>query len=315
MSDSSEPVGGAPIQETAEASLWHSGRLGRLVARAEAPLRRQLREWRRSTIDRKSRNKKCFELDPYAKGKIEVPQWILIARAYVKTIIDGADKELLAAHPEGPFESVGEFQAFVDDCFHHLYDDYFRVHMLTWKFEIFEDWECTKPIPLTDADRYTEFIQLVLHGNPPLADRLDDAVTDYLERAGRSGSAEIRQWEAELLDAPSPKVFGSPAPAAASTLPTDEASANSADQADPPPDFSSELGRKVAIATYKKFWTTEESPCSEAALARTALVDPADLSKWKKSSLPADSVKKARIEKAIKNNEKPTPVSSRPADL
>jgi hypothetical protein len=67
-------------------------------------------------------------------------------------------------------------------------------------------------------------------------------------------------------------------------------------------DFTSEAQRIEALAAY-----TESGQCSEAALARTARVNPADLSKWKKGLLPVESVKEARIEKALKNHEAPTP--------
>jgi hypothetical protein len=70
--------------------------------------------------------------------------------------------------------------------------------------------------------------------------------------------------------------------------------------------FISEAQRIDAVAAYTKSWQ-----CSDAALARTARVDPADLSKWKKDLLPVESDKKARIEKALKNNEAPTPPAKR----
>jgi hypothetical protein len=69
-------------------------------------------------------------------------------------------------------------------------------------------------------------------------------------------------------------------------------------------DFASEVERSSAVAAYTKHWT-----CSEAGLARTAKVDPADLCKWKKGDLPATSDKKTRIEKALKANERPTPTA------
>ena len=72
-------------------------------------------------------------------------------------------------------------------------------------------------------------------------------------------------------------------------------------------DFASGAARISAIAAYVERWV-----CSEAALARTAIVDPGDLSKWKKGSLPAGSGKKARIENALRNDKRPIPVSNRP---
>jgi hypothetical protein len=72
-------------------------------------------------------------------------------------------------------------------------------------------------------------------------------------------------------------------------------------------DFDTEAGRINAIAVYVQGW----ADCSEASLARTATVDPADLSKWKKGLLPEESDKKARIEKALKKNDPPTPAAGR----
>jgi hypothetical protein len=66
-------------------------------------------------------------------------------------------------------------------------------------------------------------------------------------------------------------------------------------------DFASGIGRCQAVASYAERWH-----CSEASLARTATVHPADLSKWKRGGLPAESDKKARIERALRNNEPPT---------
>jgi hypothetical protein len=68
-------------------------------------------------------------------------------------------------------------------------------------------------------------------------------------------------------------------------------------------EFSSDVARNDAVRAYAKSWT-----CSEASLARTAVVDPADLVKWKKGLLPLTSGKLARIETALKNNDPPTPV-------
>ena len=74
-------------------------------------------------------------------------------------------------------------------------------------------------------------------------------------------------------------------------------------------DFSSKAGRNTALAAYTKDWK-----CSEAALARTARAHPADLSKWKKGSLPANSDKKTRIENALNNNAPPTLSKGRLSD-
>jgi hypothetical protein len=71
-------------------------------------------------------------------------------------------------------------------------------------------------------------------------------------------------------------------------------------------DFTSNEGRSAAVGKYAKHWT-----CSEAALARAAAVDTADLSKWKKGQLPAGSEKRARVERALVNNQKPVLVAKR----
>lgn len=66
-------------------------------------------------------------------------------------------------------------------------------------------------------------------------------------------------------------------------------------------DFDSELGRTSAVTAYTQRWN-----CTEASLARTARVAPADLSKWKKSRLlPAKSEKRVRIEKVLRDNTPP----------
>jgi hypothetical protein len=89
---------------------------------------------------------------------------------------------------------------------------------------------------------------------------------------------------------------------------TGAASRAETEQAKNDPDkFASEAARTSALADYINRWT-----CSEAALARTATVDPADLSKWKKGSLPAGSEKKTRIENALRNNEAATTTTTRP---
>ena len=72
-------------------------------------------------------------------------------------------------------------------------------------------------------------------------------------------------------------------------------------------DFASEAGRSNAITAYSKKWSTDTWTCSQASLARTANVHPADLSKWKKDLLPVGSDKKKRLEEALKNNTPPTP--------
>ena len=127
--------------------------------------------------------------------------------------------------------------------------------------------------------------------------------------------AETREWEARLLEAPGQEM---PAVRASLTMPRAENLPNQGGRSlkvvgavfetispAPPEDnspFSLEAQRIAALAAYAEVWQ-----CSEAALARRARVDPADLSKWKKGLLSAASDKKARIERVLQNNEAPTP--------
>jgi hypothetical protein len=142
---------------------------------------------------------------------------------------------------------------------------------------------------------------------------------------------EAREWEATLLEAPSREMPAAPAcmpidhpesqafahlaaramdkgklPATVACVSVEAASAEPSDECR---DFASEAQRIDAIGAYTRCWH-----CSEAALARTARVDPADLSKWKKSLLPVESEKKARIERVLKNSEAPTPRARRSRD-
>lgn len=78
---------------------------------------------------------------------------------------------------------------------------------------------------------------------------------------------------------------------------------------DPSPDFASGQGRNDAVLGYTASWG-----CPEASLARTARVDAADLSKWKKDRLPAGPGKRERIENALRNNDSPKSLPERPKD-
>jgi hypothetical protein len=76
------------------------------------------------------------------------------------------------------------------------------------------------------------------------------------------------------------------------------------------PEFASAAGRVEAISAYTQRWG-----CSEAGLARRAVVDPANLSRWKTMGLPEISDKKRRIESALANNEPPIPALKKSTDL
>ena len=69
-----------------------------------------------------------------------------------------------------------------------------------------------------------------------------------------------------------------------------------------PMDLTSEAKRLRAVSAYTERWD-----CPEASLARTAVVDRADLSKWKRCLLPQGSEKGNRIENVLRNNDAPRP--------
>ena len=79
-------------------------------------------------------------------------------------------------------------------------------------------------------------------------------------------------------------------------------------------ELTTEQGRSKAVASYTKRFLTNSRPSSAASLARTALVDPADLTKWKKGLLPPGSVKAHRIENVLSHHKPPTPAPTRKAD-
>lgn len=132
--------------------------------------------------------------------------------------------------------------------------------------------------------------------------------------------AEVRDWEAKLLEDRRPETPGVLSPIAPierpplTATPREAAGGGERPARAPRPrsssasnsDFASNAQRTAAIEAYKKSWQ-----CSEAALARTARVNPADLSKWKKGLLPEGSDKKARIENVLMNNLAPTPCIKR----
>jgi len=113
--------------------------------------------------------------------------------------------------------------------------------------------------------------------------------------------AELRRWTAALLDSVADRPV-QPAKAADDRLPT-QLVGSPADDAPAERDegrFAEQPQRMSALEAYIK-----ERQCSEAALARAANVDPADLSKWKTGQLPKGSDKKARIERALRTNVPP----------
>ena len=111
-------------------------------------------------------------------------------------------------------------------------------------------------------------------------------------------STEWSQYQDKLLD-----LMDQCTPATEANVSTEATSSRPSDECG---NCSSEAQRIDAVAAYTQSWQ-----CSGAALARTARVHPGDLSKWKKDKLPVESDKKARIEKALKNNEAPTPSAKR----
>jgi hypothetical protein len=147
--------------------------------------------------------------------------------------------------------------------------------------------------------------------------------------------AETAKWLAELLEASAqapakadtpvrtdssatgsqsgpatvtPEPGQSPEVIPASTTQPDDTGTNAIPKSDDDSafDFTTEEGRGEAIGRYTKHWRKDSRQCSEASLARTAVVNPADLSKWKKGLLPPGSEKARRIENALKENKPPT---------
>ena len=112
---------------------------------------------------------------------------------------------------------------------------------------------------------------------------------------------ESRDGRVELPEAPAQNVQAVPTatPTAADTIRFD---------------FASRAGRCEAIASYLERWKMDSRPCTEASLARSAIVDPADLSKWKKGLLPLESEKARRIEAVLTKNTPPTPAARRNLD-
>lgn len=133
---------------------------------------------------------------------------------------------------------------------------------------------------------------------------------------------EEREWLAWLLENPTPVGFALPAriePASVQkawphlskgNLPAGRGSESATAPLEHSLDFTQVEKRVEAIAAYVRQWD-----CSEAALVRTAIVDPADLSKWKGGGLPAESDKKRRIELAIRNNQQPICTTKKPRDF
>jgi len=145
-----------------------------------------------------------------------------------------------------------------------------------------------------------------LPGDPAFRNQIQVAI-----RASLFGSAEL-----PYSSAPSPLENASDTVTAKGRRPRPNTGAESDETPNTSNnfDFTSEAGRTAAINAYTHNWTTDHGTCSEASLARTARVDPADLSKWKMRLLPAKSAKAARIEAALRNNTAPTPAPKAPAD-
>ena len=140
----------------------------------------------------------------------------------------------------------------------------------------------------SEAIRNIDFEQLIQsHLESAVAPTLRDATAGLPHRDLSSSGAKARSAQTAEIDTLPKRGDGSDSPC-----------------------FTSETERNSAVSAYSQHWT-----CSEAALARTARVHPADLSKWKKSRLPARSEKRARIETALNENQPPKPpAGQRPDD-
>jgi hypothetical protein len=130
-------------------------------------------------------------------------------------------------------------------------------------------------------------------------------------RYGIENSEEWRHYQGQLLEVAEAKLVESQSPVipARSGNGQESESPLSCPEIEPSADAlysDSDAARQQAVTAYTQAWS-----CSEASLARTAVVNPADLSKWKKGSLPLESDKKARIERVLKQNQPPRLASSR----
>jgi hypothetical protein len=138
--------------------------------------------------------------------------------------------------------------------------------------------------------------------------KIDQALAPLIKEWGRRAS----ELEIQRLENPESPLAEN-AEAVPHEIPATASEASNSERAlDPDPgfEFGSAAKRSAAIFAYTQRWT-----CSEAALARKAVVDPADLSKWKKGGLPAESDKKRRIEAVLRNNEQPIHAVKKSAEL
>jgi hypothetical protein len=139
--------------------------------------------------------------------------------------------------------------------------------------------------------------------------KIDQALAPLLKEWGRRAS----DLEIQRLENPESPLAEN-AEASLHEIPATASETSNSERASSHPDpgfeFASAAERVTAILAYTQHWT-----CSDAALARKAVVHPADLSKWKKGGLPAESDKKRRIEAVLRNNEPPIPAVKKSADL
>jgi hypothetical protein len=148
---------------------------------------------------------------------------------------------------------------------------------------------------------HTEWFERACHA------KIDQALAPLIKEWGR----HVSELEIQRLENPESPLAEDAEAGPHEILATASEATNSVGALNPDPEFEfgSAAGRSAAIFAYTQHWT-----CSEAALARKAIVDPADLSKWKKGGLPAESDKKRRIEAVLRNNEQPILAEKKSAD-
>jgi hypothetical protein len=246
-----------------------------------------------------------------------------------------ADQLLIVSNSADPTSLNPQYQSYLD-ILQQKGRAFLTNALRTMRFDVREEIISRIALKLSSRKLHwlREAINWRLRGCPP---RSPSSVNRYFEAeptdgTGTSSSLDdyIRRLANELERKGSTSEPTSPTPRTPAELAPDEpaeparsrsglAAARNRDSAQPPDDenclnFGSEAGRKNSLTTYTMRWTTDSWTCTEASLARTARVDPADLSKWKKGLLPAGSEKKRRIEDTLKNNERPTPPSKRRSD-
>ena len=273
------------------------------------PLKDYARERLATTIA--DAEKKLLESDPSRHGLLEYRKCPLtLTEHYAREALSPGKLE------ERKQQQAGEREENVIQYFRAVFAGYLEAHLDSRR-----DYSGMRGLlptvygELLDRTFFQKWLQDPWADRDSEYTRFSDAVEEQLSKseewAGFIKALDLMARKAGNPQPPGDLAFTELVHSAAQPLEFSEqappSSATSARQGKGLDDFASEAARTSALADYIERWT-----CSEAALARTATVDPADLSKWKKGSLPVGSEKMARIENALRNNEPATPAANRP---